>query len=258
MSRSGSVLLQQHGLRPIALILMLLACGLATAQQRTINEGVFNTQQVNQGKTAYNKYCRDCHSSNLEGGGVEPPLNDSLFIDAWREDYLASLYEYISTRMPKGRKYAAGSLKPQEYLAIVAYILQRNDYPVGASAMTAEDLETVLFVGLDGPAPLPPNAMVRTVGCFTPVADPARLEQAAAPARVRTGDETDDRELAASTLRSLGSLTFRLNNLDVVATQEKVMALSGQKVQIKGVMNGIEDTARIFVLSLEGVGECSL
>jgi len=224
--------------------------GAATANDRTVLDGVYSQAQMNRGRIAYNRHCRSCHANDLQGGGVEPPLADSLFMDAWREDYLASLYQFTATRMPRGRNAEPGSLKDSEYLDIIAYIIARNGFPAGSTELTQADLAQVYLVGLQGPAPLPPNAMMRTTGCLVQQGEEWRLEQAAAPSRVREGDETDAAELALSAAAAPGAGSYRLNNLDVLLDP---VALQGQRVQAKGVLNGSGDTARIFVLSLEGL-----
>ncbi|HWK53704.1 MAG TPA: c-type cytochrome [Hyphomicrobiales bacterium] len=241
---------------------LALACwpGVAAVAQTktTVLDGVYTAQQATRGKRAYARYCEECHLGDLEGGALEPPLVSVLFLDAWREDYLYSLYDFIATRMPKSKEHRAGSLKPQEYLDILVYILQRNDFPSGSQTLTPEALHEVLLVSHEGPQPLPPNATVRTVGCLEAAEGGYRLQQGAAPSRVRSGDETDEVELARSAEQPLGEATFTLNNLDVLTTADTLQALVGHKVQAKGVLNGTDASARIFVLSMESAGDCSL
>jgi mono/diheme cytochrome c family protein len=218
----------------------------------TVLDGVYNAQQASRGKRTYERYCEECHQADLQGGALEPPLVTVLFLDAWREDYLWSLYDFISTRMPKSDEHHPGSLKPQEYIDILVYILQTNDFPSGAKALTQDDLHKVLLVGHEGPLPLPPNATVRTVGCLTAVNGGYRLEHAAAPSRVRHGDETDDVELARSTTQAFGDVSLTLNNLNVLVTSKPLTELTHHKVQAKGVLNSLgQADARLFVLSLE-------
>ncbi|MDR0780801.1 MAG: cytochrome c [Pseudomonadales bacterium] len=242
-------------------MLPLLGANSANAQTATVLDGVYNAQQATRGKRAYDRYCEECHQSDLQGGALEPPLVTVLFLDAWREDYLWSLYDFISTRMPKaseGHTGKPGSLKPQEYLDILVYILQQNDFPAGAKPLTEDVLHQVLLVSHEGPLPLPPNATVRTVGCLSTAGSAYRLEHSAPPSRVRTGDETDDTELAHSTTQALGDLSLALNNLDVLVTPKPLTELANRKVQAKGVLNSLgKADARLFVLSLEDLGVCT-
>lgn len=240
--------------------LLLLLLGLSPVLQAediaTVLDGVFSKVQAQRGKTAYNKQCIGCHSSNLQGEGIEPPLIDELFIDAWREDKLFSLYDFIATRMPKeGRKTVPGSLPAQQYLDILAYILERNGYPAGAQELKAEALTTTQFVGLNGAAPLPQSAMVRFVGCLNGDATSFHLDQATAPTRVRVIDETDDHEVAQSTAISLGEGEVTLTNVaQLVQPGPAADTLFSQKVQAKGVLNLDNGAMSLHVLSLVTTG----
>lgn len=229
-------------------------CLAADATPRTVLDGVYSAAQMTRGRNTYRRHCKGCHLDNLLGDGVDPPLTSSLFIDAWREDYLASLFDFVSNRMPRGRDVKPGSLKTQEYLDIVAYILSYNEYPAGSAELKLEDLNTVMLVGPEGPAPLPPSAMMRTVGCFQRVDEAWRLQEAATPARVRDPDETTPAEVARSAQLPQGTLDFQLNNLDQLKDVEPA-ATAGRRVQIKGVLNGSGATARIYVLSLADTGQ---
>jgi S-disulfanyl-L-cysteine oxidoreductase SoxD len=245
-----------EGCARLLVLVLSLACvstDAATQADRSVLDGVYNQAQLNRGRSAYNRHCRSCHANDLQGGGVEPPLADSLFLDAWREDYLASLYQFTATRMPRGRNAKPGSLKDSEYLDIIAYIIARNGFPAGNNELTHADLSMVYLVGLQGPAALPPNAMMRTAGCLVQQGQEWRLEQAAAPSRVREGDVTDEVELALSAAAHSAAGSYRLNNLDVLLSASTLQGWQGQRVQAKGVLNGSADTARIFVLSLTGL-----
>lgn len=229
----------------------------ADAPARTVLDGVYSPAQMTRGRNAYRRHCGGCHLDNLQGDGVDPPLTGSLFLDAWREDYLASLYDFVSTRMPRGRKVQPGSLRTQEYVDIVAYILAYSEFPGGSSELTLADMDSVMLVGHDGPAPLPPSAMMRTVGCFQRAEEAWRLVDATAPARVRDPDETSAAEIARSAQLPQGRLAFQLNNVDALQDVDPIAA-TGRRVQVKGVLNGSGDTARIYVLSLaETGGSCA-
>lgn len=242
------------------LLLLLSSYSLVVAAQSpNLLDGVFSKAQVLRGKTAYARNCQSCHSSNLQGEGIEPPLIGQLFIDAWREDKLFSLYDFIAIRMPKeGRKTTPGSLTEQQYLDIVAYILDRNGFPAGAAELTREQLSTVQLVGLNGPAPLPQSAMVRFVGCLIGEGDNLQLTQATEPFRVRVADETDEHESAQSREAVLGSVEVALTNVKQLLPPVDADALAGQKVQAKGVLNLDNGGFRLHVLSLVGTGQgCS-
>lgn len=238
------------------LTLLLVTCSaVVVAQTPMTTEGVFSKAQAQRGKNVYTKNCQGCHSNNLQGEGIEPPLIDTLFIDAWREDKLFSLYDFIATRMPKeGRSTKPGSLTPQQYVDVVTYILERNGYPSGTAELTQEQLTTTQFVGLDGPAPLPQSAMVRFVGCLEGKGDAYQLQQSTAPIRVRVSDETDEHEVAQSTAATLGSDSVPLTNIKQLPNAAEAVSLTGQKVQAKGVLNLDNGAFSLHVLSLVTTG----
>jgi mono/diheme cytochrome c family protein len=261
LSLSSLAVSLRHTAALAALALPVLGSSAASAQTTTVLDGVYNTQQATRGKRSYERYCEECHQPDLQGGALEPPLVTVLFLDAWREDYLGSLYDFISTRMPKaseGHAGKPGSLKPQEYLDILTYILQQNEFATGSKALTEDDLHKVLLVSHEGPMPLPPNATVRAVGCLSAKGDGYRLEHSVSPSRVRTGDETDEVEVGRSAKQELGDLSLTLNNLDVLVTSKPLKELTNRKVQAKGVLNNLgKPDARLFVLSLEDLGACT-
>jgi len=78
----------------------------------------------------------------LAGASVGPafaqeyagPLAGFGFQLKWADSSLAELFGRIRT-MPLGRP---GSLERQEYLDILAYVLQKNEYPAGEKELTTE------------------------------------------------------------------------------------------------------------------------
>ena len=238
------------------LSLLLATCStLALAQSPTTIDGVFSKAQAQRGKNVYTKNCQGCHSNNLQREGIEPPLIDTLFIDAWREDKLFSLYDFISTRMPKeGRNTKPGSLTPQQAIDVITYILDRNGYPSGTAELTQEQLTTTQFVGLNGPEPLPQSAMVRYVGCLKGSDDSYSLTQATEPFRVRVIDETDEHEVAQSQAAMLGIAEVSLSNVKQLTNASDVAGLQGKKVQAKGVLNLENGNSSLHVLTLVATG----
>jgi S-disulfanyl-L-cysteine oxidoreductase SoxD len=237
---------------------LLAACGVAGIlcgeTPKTVLDGVYTEAQAARGQAAYQRSCSRCHGAELDGGGQARPLHTNLFLDVWREDYLSSLFQYMQTRMPPGS--AENSLPEGDYVDILAYVLQVNKLPPGKQELTRQTIETTLLVGPDGPGALPPSATVRVVGCFThPSADAWRLTRATSAARVRNGVETDEKELKLSAHAAPGTHSYRLENLDDDHPVAELQTQAGHKVQAKGVLNGQGDTARIYVLSFQGLGQ---
>ena len=224
-------------------LVLLAVCSVAWAQsQKTVLDGVFTTAQVARGEAVYAAKCARCH----EGADVDgPPLSGDPFIERWREDNLASLFQFLKTRMPQD---APGSLDDKTYTDLITRLLEGSRYPAGSTELTVPALESTLLVGHDGPKPLSTNTMVLAVGCLTQgTGDTWTLTNAAPLARTHVGDETTPDEMKRSAARSLGTAAYRLNNAPAPEGKK------GHKIQVKGVLGRQANTDRINVLSLESL-----
>src|SRR5215467_10635461 len=196
----------------IAGLLMLTASGI------TVLDGVYSEAQAKRGQTAFLEKCASCHGQNLEGtngSAVEvdgSPLVGTSFIENWREDDLGELFKFIQTSMPRE---AAATASDAEKLDILAFILQRNEFPAGTSDLTADSVGKIMLLGKGGPKPLPSMTAIRAVGCLLLTSPGAwNLSRASEPARTRNPEEIQPDELKSATSQPLGSLTFKLPKLD--------------------------------------------
>ena len=100
-------------------------------------DGVFTSGQASQGQRTFEAVCASCHDTGEFSGG--------RFQFTWVGQTTADLYETIATLMPEGDP---GSLSPDEYAAVVAYLLRLNDYPPGLAPLPADEmvLQTVQIV----------------------------------------------------------------------------------------------------------------
>lgn len=211
---------------------------------KSVWSGVFTAAQASRGEAVFGAKCAQCH----EGADVDgPPLTGDPFIDRWREDTLDSLYGFIKDQMPQD---APGKLDPKQYVDVLAYLLSANHMPPGNQELTAEIIPLTLLVGIDGPKPLPTNALVKVVGCLTQDGSGGwAVLRAGDPARVHSANETTAAELAASTSKALGTLTFELPNLADLGPAFVAEANPGHKVMVKGVLGRRGNATRINVLS---------
>jgi mono/diheme cytochrome c family protein len=108
--------------------------------------GPYTVAQATAGAALYAANCTDCHGAKLEGG-TGPALAGDAFISQWNGQTAADVYSGMSTQMPMT---SPGSLKPAEYLALMAYILQQNKYPAGPAALDATTLKTVKIAAQKG------------------------------------------------------------------------------------------------------------
>jgi mono/diheme cytochrome c family protein len=123
----------------------------AQQPQRTVADGVYTQAQAERGKKGYTVFCESCHAADLSGNNSgdsgAPPLK--------REGFMAGsdangLYTKIAKTMPFD---APGSLQPDEYLDIVAYIFQENGFKPGPSPLTtdADQLRAIRIIRVTAP-----------------------------------------------------------------------------------------------------------
>jgi mono/diheme cytochrome c family protein len=112
---------------------LIVAAALTTNSLSAQGSGVYTADQATAGKTIFDAQCSLCHGSNLEGG-TGPQLAGSDFIGKWSGQTADDLRDFIQTQMPLT---SPGSLKPDQVLAVLSYILQKNKYPAGDTALTA-------------------------------------------------------------------------------------------------------------------------
>jgi mono/diheme cytochrome c family protein len=214
----------------------------------TVLDGVYVAEQAEKGSELYEANCTVCHEGNDPPG---PALIGRSFVDRWREDNLGVLYNYMKTRMPAGD---AGKFSDEEYLRIVSFLLQANDYPEGSKPLDVANVERIRLVGKDGPKPLPSNTLVKVVGCLAQSASGDwSLTQASEAVRSHTGNETSPAELKESAAKPAGSLTFPLQNFTNIRLDFKPDPFKGQRVQIKGVLLRQSSGDRISLTALESI-----
>ena len=90
--------------------------------------GVYTKEQATRGKTIYGSMCISCHAGM--GNHTGP-----LFRNRWGGYGLQELFGYISDNMPKNDP---GSLKPEEYVAVIAYLLEMNGMPAGNAPLPVD------------------------------------------------------------------------------------------------------------------------
>jgi len=117
---------------------LALAATSVTAQQKAKNvrDGVFTADQALRGRSGYDGVCARCHGVPLTGSeGNGPTLKGPAFLAHWDKDTLGSLYTKIRDTMPAG---SPGTLTDEVKLQILAYVLQQNGFPAGASDLPGD------------------------------------------------------------------------------------------------------------------------
>ena len=234
-----------------SLIFLILCMPPVQAQspRKTVLDGVYSDTQAARGQSLYTSVCSGCHGTALEGVSA-PELTGNRFIERWREGRLDAIYNFIRQRMPLGRPPTAKTIPDDDYLDMLTYILKVNGYRAGSSELTTGNLETVVLVGKNGPQPVPDGALVITVGCLGQTSAGAWiLSSAIEPARTRTEHATPE-ELKTSQQASLGTLTFRLADLEAVPDFDPPTH-NGHKIQAKGYLVRQPNAERISLSSME-------
>jgi hypothetical protein len=103
--------------------------------------GVYTWQQSLRGSDIYAGNCKSCHAVQTHVGAA--------FNAAWDGRPLSQLYLYIAERMPKNDP---GSLAPQEYADVLAYVLRMNRQPAGSTELPADSL-ALQSIRIDLPKP---------------------------------------------------------------------------------------------------------
>ena len=109
------------------------------AGHRSSTAGVYTVAQASQGEENYGMMCLGCHTQAAHMGDV--------FISNWLGRPVSDFYAFISSAMPKNEP---GSLTPQEYASIVAYILRLNGMPAGREPLPS-DTAALAKIRFDSP-----------------------------------------------------------------------------------------------------------
>lgn len=220
--------------------------------QRTVLEGVFTDAQAERGGDVYGDECAECH----DGADVDgPPLKGPQFVDRWREDTLDGLFDFIKARMPQ---HSPGSLSDRAYVDILTHLLRESSYRAGPRELTVDALASTLFVGPDGPQPLPSNSLVSVVGCLSrSPSSEWTITRVGRETRAREGNAITPAEATSAAGTPLGTQTFTLQNVGAGGTALPGNGTEGQKVLVKGALTRRSGAGRIHVTAAAGVaGTC--
>lgn len=119
------------------LALLLLASPAVGASGQAADAVPFTAQQSAQGARVYAQHCAACHGQQLEGFSG-PVLAGPAFYGREMGVPLHATFQYMAREMPVGRP---GSLRREDYAALMALILEKNGYPAGDVAL---DYDTAL------------------------------------------------------------------------------------------------------------------
>lgn len=125
-------------LRAVSVAALLLGAGACAAaaqsdpapERRSVLEGVYGAEQADRGENLFRDVCSACHAaSNFHG---------AIFQRAWNGRAVYWLFDVLRNTMPQDNP---GGLAPDEYVAVIAYILELNGYPPGDAELPTKDAE---------------------------------------------------------------------------------------------------------------------
>lgn len=87
----------------------------------------YTAEQATRGKEVYDNTCGTCHSPEQ--------LIGQAFVEQWNDRRVWDFFSLVRASMPLDNP---GSLKPQEYLDVVAYLLQANRAAPGPDSLKAD------------------------------------------------------------------------------------------------------------------------
>lgn len=107
-------------------------------------DGVYTADQSKHGEEIAARECSSCHGETMAEGDQAPALAGDSFTTEWNGQTLDGLFHKISTTMPQT---APGKLSREEYLDLLARILNLNGIPAGKTELgsAAEPLQQIRF-----------------------------------------------------------------------------------------------------------------
>jgi len=122
--------MRKTGLLILGLGIALLGTAYSSvqAQAKSVLDGIYTAAQAERGKAVYAMNCAGCHGEKQEGGNAGPTLSGPDFTNGYKDGSAGALLTKISQDMPSS---APGSLEPQQYADVFAFVLSVNKYPAG-------------------------------------------------------------------------------------------------------------------------------
>jgi PQQ-dependent dehydrogenase (methanol/ethanol family) len=114
----------------------------ATAGAALGQAGPFTAEQAAAGRASYLANCAGCHLSDLRGANEARPLVGADFMRTWGPRTAQELVGFLGVTMPPPPA-APGSLGPQTYLNLAAFLLNANGASPGAAPLAASSSTTI-------------------------------------------------------------------------------------------------------------------
>ena len=96
-----------------------------------VNPGWYTAAQAEQGHELFDNLCAQCHRPDLTGA-MGPALVGDAFRQRWANRPLGDLFDFEHSQMPAVNP---GSVPDEQMWPITAYILQKNGFLPGQTAL---------------------------------------------------------------------------------------------------------------------------
>lgn len=101
--------------------------------------GWFQQAEAASGHQTFNNFCAQCHGPELTGA-QGPALVGQTFLEHWGNKPLSDLYDFEHQNMPATNP---GSVPANQLWNITAYILQKNGFAAGSTAVADNGSKTL-------------------------------------------------------------------------------------------------------------------
>jgi hypothetical protein len=131
-------------LLPAAVVVQRASGQSNPAGESSTMKGIYSVVQARRGEDTYMSICVGCHPAGT--------YTSQAFRTTWSGRTVGDLFNLISQTMPQNDP---GSLAPEEYAQVIAYILKQNGVPAGTADIPT-DLARLKQIRIEMPSgPLP-------------------------------------------------------------------------------------------------------
>lgn len=106
---------------------LVVSAGIAGQEKKSVKAGVYTAEQADRGQSLYRSKCASCHAPNR--------FTDDFFYQSFAGKPLWEMFDVISDSMPEDNP---GSMKPEEYADVIAYLLRLNKFPAGPDILPTD------------------------------------------------------------------------------------------------------------------------
>ena len=99
----------------------------APANRPAPSGALYSEEQAQRGRQVFRDACAECHYSS--------EMRDDAFQFEWERRTVGDLLQHVTRSMPDD---APGSLPTDQYVDVIAYILQLNGFAAGTADLTAD------------------------------------------------------------------------------------------------------------------------